>query len=90
MQAPSDWRQTPSLQMSPAAEQSFGVPPVHTPFWQVSSLVQGSPSSQPVPSALAGLVHAPVAGSQPPASWHWSSAVQRIDVSGAHSPLAHT
>ncbi|MDQ2653408.1 MAG: hypothetical protein M3Z20_10245 [Chloroflexota bacterium] len=82
-------RQTPSLQMSPAAEQSFGVPR-HAPFWQASSLVQGSPSSQLAPLALAGFVHSPVAGSQTPASWHWSSGAQMIDVSGMHSPLAHT
>jgi hypothetical protein len=71
--------------MSPAAEQSFGVPR-QTPAWQASSLVHGSPSSQLVPLALAGLVHSPVAGSQTPASWHWSCAAQTIDVSTTHRP----
>jgi hypothetical protein len=80
-------RQTPSLQTSSSAEQSFGVPR-HVPSWQISSVVQASPSSQLVPLALAGLVHSPVPGSQTPASWHWSSGVQTIDGSGMHWPLS--
>jgi hypothetical protein len=87
-QAPSLARQAPSLQMSPAAEQSFGVP-WHAPSWQTSSLVHGSPSSQLVPLALAGLVHLPVVGSQTPASWHWSCAVQTIVASLTHRPFSH-
>ena len=38
--------------------------------------MQAVPSEQAVPSSAAGLEHAPVAGSQVPASWHWSAAVQ--------------
>src|SRR5690606_18872933 len=39
---------------------------------QTSLSVQASPSSHGVPLAIGGLLHAPVAGSQVPASWHWS------------------
>src|SRR2546430_17402499 len=46
------------------------------PAWQVSICVQASPSEQAVPSAWFGLEHVPLAGSQIPATWHWSSAVQ--------------
>src|SRR5437868_3764017 len=51
-------------------------PPVQAPFWQVSGEVLASPSSQAVPSGVAGLEHCPVAGLQAPASWHASSAAQ--------------
>src|SRR5438552_303223 len=44
------------------------------PAWQVSVCVQASPSAQALPSALSGLEHAPLAGSQTPAAWHWSRA----------------
>ncbi|TMA94472.1 MAG: hypothetical protein E6J77_03570 [Deltaproteobacteria bacterium] len=46
------------------------------PAWQVSVSVQASPSSQAEPSALSGLEQMPLAGSQTPASWHWSRAAQ--------------
>src|SRR5207245_1666913 len=52
------------------------LPPVQVPAWQVSVWVQASPSVHAVPSALAGVEQWPVAGSQVPASWHWSWAVQ--------------
>src|SRR5207245_1892657 len=42
---------------------------------QTSVSVQALRSSQGVPSALAGLLQAPVAGLQVPAVWHWSEAV---------------
>jgi hypothetical protein len=48
---------------------------VHAPFWHVSVREQASPSLQAVPSATAGLLHAPVAGSHVPAAWHGSEAV---------------
>ena len=42
----------------------------------MSVCVQALPSLHAVPSVFAGFVHAPVAGLQTPASWHWSCAVQ--------------
>jgi hypothetical protein len=87
MQAPSDVRQTPRLHASSSAVQLVPAPEVQTPFWQLSPTVQLSLSAlQLVPFALAGLVHSPVAGSQTPASWHWSCAVQTIVASTTHWP----
>src|SRR5438093_847051 len=49
-----------------------GLVPVQVPPWQTSVCVQALPSSHGVSSSLAGLEHAPVAGLQMPAVWHWS------------------
>src|SRR5438093_182247 len=65
----------------------MGFPPVHTPLWQVSDRVQALPSVHALPSGLAGFEHAPVAGLQVPASWHWSSAEQPREGPPAHTPL---
>jgi hypothetical protein len=51
-------------------------PDTQTPAVHMSPLVQLLPSSQPLPSAFVGFVHAPVDGSQLPPLWHWSSATQ--------------
>src|SRR5262245_62761026 len=53
-----------------------GAPARHAPAWQESAWVQALPSLQLEPSALAGFEHTPVCGSQVPALWHWSLAVQ--------------
>jgi hypothetical protein len=47
-----------------------GLAPVQIPFWQVSVCVHKFASLQGVPLLAAGLLHAPVAGSQVPAMWH--------------------
>src|SRR5437762_2032451 len=60
----------------PRAVQRTGFAPMQLPAWQVSVWVQASPSAQALPSAWFGLEHVPLAGSQTPATWHWSSAVQ--------------
>jgi hypothetical protein len=67
---------TPALWQRSEAVQTTGAPPVQVPFWQVSPLVQPLPSLQALPFALAGFEQMPVAGSQTPALWHWSEAVQ--------------
>src|SRR5437879_4354566 len=59
-----------------SAGQTPGFAPMQLPAWQVSVCVQASPSAQALPSAWFGLEHVPLAGSQTPATWHWSSAVQ--------------
>src|SRR5437879_8131894 len=59
-----------------SAVQTTGFAPMQLPAWQVSVWVQASPSAQALPSAWFGLEHVPLAGSQTPATWHWSSAVQ--------------
>src|SRR5206468_1418011 len=75
----------PSLHCSARAEQSRTVPP-HTPALQVSFTVQKRPSSQAVPSALSGLEQLPLAGSQVPASWHWSGVAQATGSVPAQTP----
>ena len=54
--------------------------PLHSPRTQWSPVVQALPSSHVAPKSAVGLVHWPVAGSQLPATWHWSRAVQAIGV----------
>jgi hypothetical protein len=58
------------------AAQVTGFEPVHTPDVQASVWVQRLPSLQGVPSGALGLEHLPVVGSQAPATWHASLAVQ--------------
>src|SRR5262249_38261528 len=77
--------QPPMLQAFPAAEQSRGEPP-QTPAVQTSLTVQNSPSSHAEPSALSGLEQMPLAGSQVPATWHWSSAVQTTGLAPTQVP----
>ena len=79
LQVPASWHWSGALQTT-------GVAPVHVPAWQVSLRVQALPSSQLVPSGLAGLEHAPVVGLQVPASWHWSGAVQTTGLAPVHAP----
>ena len=67
-QVPGTW------QASIAEQTTVDVAAPHTPAWQVSPEVHADASSQPVPSVFAGLLHWPVAPSQTPTSWHWSSA----------------
>ena len=57
------------------APHTVGVP-TQTPCWQLSFCVQGLPSLQGALFSLGGEEHAPVAGSQVPATWHWSAAMQ--------------
>jgi len=53
-----------------AALQTTAAPPMQVPAWHVSVCVQAFPSSHALPSFLAGVEQAPVAGLQTPASWH--------------------
>jgi hypothetical protein len=50
--------------------QTTGFDPVQMPVTQVSVCEQPSLSLQVEPSARAGLLHVPVAGSQVPGLWH--------------------
>jgi hypothetical protein len=63
---PDDGLQVPTSWHSSDATHRTGLAPVHTPDWQVSVRVQPLASSQLVPSAATGFVHAPVAVSQVP------------------------
>jgi hypothetical protein len=59
---------------------------VHVPDWHVSLCVHLSPSLQVVPSFFVGFVQAPVPGSQLPASWHWSDALQVTAAPAVQAP----
>src|SRR5207248_3180096 len=56
------------------------------PAVEWSAAVQALPSSHAVPSGLAGFEHAPVAGLQVPASWHWSGAGQATALPPVQTP----
>jgi len=65
-------------------------PPVQTPAWQVSFEVDGLPSLQTVPFALAGFEQTPEPVLQTPASWHWSAAVQTVGAPAWQVPPPQT
>src|SRR6266705_2935027 len=60
--------------------------PVQTPALQASPSVLASPSSQGVPSGVTGFEQVALSGSQTPASWHWSWAVQTTGLTAVHVP----
>src|SRR5947199_10867780 len=62
--------------------------PTQMPASQASVRVQALPSSQPVPSGLAGLLQTPDAGLQMPAVWHWSAAVHTTGLAPTQAPAA--
>src|SRR5438093_799837 len=62
--------------------------PTQMPASQASVRVQALPSSQPVPSGLAGLLQTPDAGLQMPAVWHWSAAVHTTGFAPTQAPAA--
>ena len=81
--------QTPATWHWSEAAHVTGLVPVQTPAWHVSVWVQAFPSPQLVPFAFCGLEHAPVAGLQTPASWHWSLAVQDTGFPPVQTPAWH-
>src|SRR5207245_8992487 len=60
--------------------------PPRGPSWHSSLRSSALPSLQAAPSGFAGFEHAPVAGSQAPASWHWSAGAQVTGFVPPHSP----
>src|SRR5436309_680749 len=79
LEVPAAWHWSGALQVT-------GFVPVHAPAWQVSLRVHALASSHAVPLGFAGLEHVPVAGSQVPASWHWSGAGQVTGFAPVHAP----
>jgi hypothetical protein len=65
------------------------MPPPQTPPWHVSPVMQRFPLLQVVPLAAAGLEQRPVLGSQVPATWHWSDALQTTGLLPVQKPLWH-
>src|ERR1044071_485228 len=87
-QRPVDGSHVPASWHWSCAVQTTGVPPTHVPAWPPSPVVPASLSSHAVPSGFVGFEQ-PVAGSQVPASWHWSCAVQTTGVPPTHAPAWH-
>ena len=61
-------------------------PPTQAPAEQASPVVHALPSVQEVPSGLEGFEQMPLAGSQVPAKWHWSWAVQTTALVPTQTP----
>jgi len=70
LQVPVAGSQVPAVWHWSEAVHTTGFAPTQAPAAQASVCVHRLPSVQGVPSAWAGLVQAPVAGSQVPAVWH--------------------
>jgi hypothetical protein len=74
--APVVGLQVPGVWHTSGALQRTGWPMVHRPPTQMSLVVQALLSLQVRPSGAFGFEQAPEAGSQTPATWHWSRATQ--------------
>src|SRR5205814_1115890 len=72
--APVAGLHVPASWHSSCAAQTTGAPGTQLPLSHTSPTVHASSSVHVLPLALAGLEHAPVAGSHVPASWQWSRA----------------
>jgi hypothetical protein len=84
-QTPVDGLHVPATWHWSEAVQAIGLPPEHTPAWQVSAWVQALPSLQALPSALGEFEQTPVDGLHV-ATWHWSEAVQVTGLAPVHTP----
>jgi hypothetical protein len=69
-QSPVPVSQVPATWHESRAPHTTGVPPAHTPDWQLSLCVHAFPSEHDVPSVAAGFEQSPVPVSQVPAAWH--------------------
>src|SRR5215813_6622883 len=87
-QMPLAGSQTPASWHWSRAEQTTGFVPTQAPASQVSDWVQALPSVQALPVALSGLEQMPLAGSQTPASWHWSRAEQTTGFVPTQAPAS--
>src|SRR5438132_81289 len=86
LQTPEAGLQGPAVWHWSAAVHTTGFAPTQAPAWQVSLCVHALASLQLVPLGLAGLLQAPVAGSQVPAVWHWSAAVHTTGFAPTQAP----
>jgi hypothetical protein len=76
---PATWHASEALHVT-------GFDPVHVPPWHESVWVHALPSLHVVPLAAAGFEQVPFAGSQVPATWHWSLAVHVTWLPAVHAP----
>src|SRR5436190_4154470 len=75
------------LTVSVTAIDAHTLPPgAQPPAWQVSGLVQLSPSVHELPFGLMGFEQTPVDGLHVPARWHWSDAKQVTGLAPVHVP----
>src|SRR5205814_1219596 len=88
LQAPVAGLQVPAVWHWSEAGQTTGFVPTQARAARVAVRVQALPSSQGAPSALAGLLQAPVAGLQVPAVWHGSEAVRTTGFVPTQAPAA--
>src|SRR5438874_1528747 len=86
LHTPDAGLQVPAVWHWSAAVHTTGSAPTQVPAWPASVRVQALPSSQLVPSGLAGLLQAPDAGLQVPAVWHWSAAVHTTGFAPTQAP----
>jgi len=86
LQVPLVRSQVPAVWQASDAVQVTAVP-AQVPAVQVSPVVHLLLSSQVVPFAASGLLHAPVFGSQVPATWQASSAVQTTVAPAVQTPV---
>src|SRR5438552_3558169 len=86
LQTPEAGLQTPAVWHWLAAVHTTGLAPTQAPAAQVSVRVQALPSSHGAPLCWAGLLQAPVVGSQVPAVWHWSAAVHTTGFAPTQAP----
>src|SRR5262249_39110936 len=85
-QTPVIGAQVPARWQGDEAWQTMGLEPTQKPPMHWSVWVQRLPSSQVVPSALAGLEQRPLWGSQVPATWQPSSAVHTFGLVPVQTP----
>ena len=85
-QRPVEGSHVPATWQASVAVHETGFVPVQVPAWQLSVCVHGLPSLHVVPSGAVGLVQSPVEGSQVPATWQASLAVQVTGVEPVHVP----
>jgi hypothetical protein len=62
LHVPARWHESLAVQVTAV--------PAQTPDWQLSLVVQASPSLHEVPLGAFGFEHIPVAGLHVPAKWH--------------------
>jgi hypothetical protein len=69
-----------------SAVQTTGSLPTQAPSWQVAVWLQALLSLQGRLLGFGGFEQRPVAGSQVPGSWHWSSAAHETGLAPIHAP----
>jgi len=73
LQVPTAWHWSEAVQTTL-------LPPTQLPFWHVSVWVQALLSPHGAPLGEIGFEHRPVAGLHVPTAWHWSDAVQTMEL----------